>query len=125
VGEGAVTIASPHLFILRPKSGYLAFPGYLTWYLNLPETQEQIRAIRRGTGVPFVPMAPFAELLIPVPSIDVQHNIMGLHRLAVQEQALMQQIREQRRRFTDAVMLEAVRREGAGEPGAGHAPVEG
>jgi hypothetical protein len=109
VGDGGNVIAAPHLFVLRTQ-GRVAFPDYLTWFLNLPETQEQIRAMRRGSAVPFLPMSAFANLEVPLPSIEMQNHIAGIQRLSLQEQNLLAQIRERRRVLIDGLMLEAVRR---------------
>ena len=109
VGDGGNVVAAPHLFVLRPK-GDLAFPDYLTWFLNLPETQEKIHTIRSGSAVPFVPMAMLAELEVPLPSMEMQNRIAGIQRLSLQEQNLLRQIRERRRVLIDALLMEAVRR---------------
>jgi restriction endonuclease S subunit len=109
VGDAGNVIAAPHLFVLRPK-GDLAFPDYLTWFLNLPETQEKIHTIRSGSAVPFVPMAMLAELEVPLPSIEMQKRIAGMKRLSLQEQNLLGQIRERRRVLIEGLMMEAVRR---------------
>ena len=108
VSDGMV-VAAPHLFVLRTEDR-IAFPDYLTWFLNLPETQDQIRAMRRGSAVPFVPLENFAQLEVPVPSIEVQHRIAALYRLNLQEQSLLEQIRRQRRALIDGLMAEAVNR---------------
>jgi hypothetical protein len=110
VGDGGNVVAAPHLFVLRPKND-LAFPDYLTWFLNLPETQEQIRAMRRGSAVPFVPMSTFAKLEVPLPNLEMQNRIAGIHKLSLQEQNLLGQIKERRRVLIDGLMLETVRRE--------------
>lgn len=111
VGRTGDVIAAPHLFVLGARSQYLAFPDYLTWFLNLPETQERIRALRSGSGVPFIPMEAFAQLPVPVPSIEMQNHVAGINRLCRQEQNLLEQIRERRRLLIDGLMCEAVRRE--------------
>lgn len=100
-------IAAPHLFVLRP-AGRMASPAYLTWYLNLPETQEKIRALRRGSAVPFVPMSAFAALEVPVPSMNLQNHLAGIEKLKLREQQLLAQIRARRRMLIDGLMLEAV-----------------
>lgn len=110
VGATGDVIAAPHLFVLRTNGG-VAFPDYLTWFLNLPETQEQIRAMRRGSAVPFVPMTTFAKLEVPLPSIEMQNHIAGIQRLSLQEQNLLGQIRERRRVLIEGLSMEAVRRE--------------
>lgn len=110
-GETGDVIAAPHLFVLRARSERLASPDYLTWFLNLPETQERIRSFRSGSAVPFVPMEAFSRLAVPVPSIEIQKRVVGIQRLCQHEQQLLAQIRERRRTLMDGLMLEAVRRE--------------
>ena len=109
-GEGGNVIAAPHLFVLRTQ-GWVAFPDYLTWWLNLPETQEKIRAMRRGSALPFVPMSNLAALEVPLPSIEMQNHIAGIQRLSLQEQRLLGQIKECRRTLIDGLLVEAVRRQ--------------
>ena len=109
VADCGSVVAAPHLFVLR-AAGQVAFPDYLTWFLNLPETQEKVQAMRRGSALPFVPMSAFARLEVPLPSIEVQNHIAGIYRLSRQEQSLMEQIRERRRVLVDGMMLEAAKR---------------
>jgi len=111
VGRARDIIAAPHLFVLRTRSEWLSAPEYLTWFLNLPETQQRIGSFRSGSAVPFVPMEAFARLEVPVPSIEVQNHVVGIQRLCRQEQHLLAKIRERRRALVDGLMLEAVRRE--------------
>jgi len=108
VADSGDVVAAPHLFVLRPNAE-LAFPDYLTWFLNLPATQEKIHTMRSGSAVPFVPMAMFAELEVPLPSMEMQNHIAGIQKLSLQEQALLEQIRERRRVLIDGLMMEAVR----------------
>jgi restriction endonuclease S subunit len=67
--------------------------------------------MRRGSAVPFVPMTTFAELEVPLPSIEMQNLIAGIQRLSLQEQNLLRQIREHRRVLIEGLLTEAVRRE--------------
>ena len=102
-------IAAPHLFVLHPNVGFVV-SGYLTWFLNLPETQEQIRAMRRGSAVPFVPMNAFARLAVPLPALEFQEKIAEIQRLSLEEQKLLSQIRDRRRALVDGSLLEIVGR---------------
>src|SRR5437016_261744 len=71
VGEGGNVVAAPHLFVIR-VDGSVAIPAYLTWLLNLPETQEKICSMRSGSAVAFVPMSILANLEVPLPSMEMQ-----------------------------------------------------
>jgi hypothetical protein len=102
-------VAAPHLFVLR-TDGRVAFPCFLTWFLNLAETQEKIHAIRRGSAVPFIPMSAFARLEVSLPSLEVQNRIVELQKLNFKEEALMDEIRRKRSTFVNRVMAEAVRK---------------
>lgn len=110
VAEGGNVIAAPHLFVLRTE-GRVAFPDYLTWWLNLPETQDQIRAMRRGSAVPFVPMTALARLEVPLPNIELQNHIARIQRLSLQEQRLLARIKDRRSALNDGLLTEAVRRQ--------------
>ena len=108
-GTADNTIATPHLFVLTPRDS-VEFGDYLTWYLNLPDTQAEIRAMRTGSAVQFIPMSRLAQLKIPVPSVAVQQSIVRLQEGILHEQCLLEQIGELRRVLIEGKMLEAVRR---------------
>ncbi len=110
---GGEAVAASHLMILRTE-GRIAFPDYLTWFLNLPATQAKIRAMRSESTVPFVAVEALGRLRVPVPSIELQNNIAGVQKLSTQEQRLLGRIREQRRVLIDGVLQEAVWRECSG-----------
>jgi hypothetical protein len=105
---GGEAVAASHLTILRTQ-GKLAFPDYLTWFLNLPATQGKIRAMRSESSVPFVAVEALGRLRVPVPSIELQKNIAGVQKLSAQEQRLMEEIRARRRVLVDGLLSEAVR----------------
>jgi hypothetical protein len=111
VGQGEDVIAAPHLFVLRVRSQSSAASIYLTWYLNLPETRERIRAIRVGSGVPFVPLEAFLRLKAPLPTQELQGRLAGVEWLWRQEAQLMARIKDRRRALIDGVLRAAVLRE--------------
>lgn len=108
---GGEAVAASHLMILRANTSRIAFPDYLTWFLNLPKTQAKIRAMRSESTVPFVSVEALGRLRVPVPSFDAQNAIAGIQKLSTQEQRLMEQLRRQRRVYVDGLLMEAVRRE--------------
>lgn len=103
------TVATPHLFVITPRES-VEFGDYLTWFLNLPETQAKIHAMRMGSSVLFVPMAAFSQLEVPVPPVEVQNSIVALQELVLAEQYLLEEIGERRRELVNGMMREAVRR---------------
>jgi hypothetical protein len=110
VYEAKPAIASPHLFVLRLRE-HCAVPAYLAWFLNHPQTQEKIRALRMRSEVPFVPMSAFSDLEVPLPNMETQQRIADVYRLTLRENELVQQIQKRRRVLADALLLAAMRRE--------------
>src|SRR5207237_3383902 len=109
VGEADNVVAAPHLFVIR-VDGSVAIPAYLTWLLNLPETQEKICSMRSGSAVAFVPMSILANLEVPLPSTEMQEQIAGIQKLSLREQNILGQISERRRVLLNGLMMQAVRR---------------
>lgn len=95
-------VAAANLAVLKLKGEVL--PHYLTWYLNLPQTQEQLRALRVGTNIPFLPIEALGQIKIPVPSIDRQHQIVVFYKLWQEEQRLMSKALDKRRELMAGVM---------------------
>ena len=46
------TVAASHLTVVRLKATEVVIPPYLAWYLNLPQSQERLRALRAGSNIP-------------------------------------------------------------------------
>jgi len=106
-GRAGDVIAAPHLFVLRPRAD-VACGDYLTWFLNLPETQEKVEGMRSGSALPFVPMSALARLEVPVPTIEQQKVVAELYRLGLRERALLEQIGIQRQRLLDGTIRRAI-----------------
>lgn len=101
--SGEKTLAASHLLVLRLKPTGQVIPPYLAWYLNLPQTQEQLRTFRAGSGIPFLPIESLEQLRIRVPNIEMQNHLVNLHQLCVDEQRLMTQIQDKRRELMAGV----------------------
>lgn len=97
-------VVASHLIVLRIKATGLVIPPYLTWYLNLPKTQERLRALRAGSNISFLPIEALERLPIRVPSTEMQNHLVHLHELSVDEQRLMTQIRDKRRELMAGVL---------------------
>jgi len=87
------TIASATFYILHPHENIN--PGYLAWCLNQASIQARIAQVRTGAGTPIVQRKIFADIEIPVPSIDKQKQLAALGNLMTREQQLQQKLTEQ------------------------------
>lgn len=100
------TIASGYFYILRIDPSQIR-PAYLAWYLNQQPMQDQFKQLAKGTHMPFVSMAEFRELDIPIPPLSVQEHIVAIAALADEEQAILAQIAEKRAHLIQSTCLTA------------------
>ena len=88
-----VTVASAMFYILRPNDDIDS--GYLAWCLNQVPIQAQIGQVRTGAGTPIVQRSVFADITIPIPSLDKQQQIAALGDLMAQEQHIRKNLMEE------------------------------
>lgn len=100
------TIASGYFYILRIDPAQI-LPAYLAWYLNQQPMQDQYKQLAKGTHMPFVSMAEFRELEVPIPPLAIQDRIVVLAALADQEQSLLTQLAEKRAHLVQSISLTA------------------
>jgi len=93
------------LMIIRPRT---VAPEFLTWMLNQPRTRDALRAVARGTYVPFISRADLEGLQISVPTVETQKRIVEVDRLRRQEQRLVVQLTELNDKLTNALVWKAV-----------------
>lgn len=74
----ALVIASGAFIIIRVMEEYLD-AGYLTWYLNLPESQAGLRRLHAGTTVQNLPITGLHDFMVPMPAKTVQKGIGKLY----------------------------------------------
>lgn len=103
------TIASGYFFIVRPDRSVVR-PDFLSWYLNQPPMQEKFKQLAKGTHMPFVSMAEFRELEIPLPPLAVQERVVALSALSEHEQSLLTQIAEMRAQIVQSACISAATR---------------
>jgi len=69
---GQINLISPSPHILGT---------YLSWYLNQPEAQRQIKRVLTGTNIRALTKPTLQSILIAVPSLNVQEEIAALQNL--------------------------------------------
>ncbi len=88
-------LASSQFYILRPNVNRV-LPDYLAWSLNQPTTQGRLQSMATGTHMKMIPKSSFEELLLDVPSIEIQEKIVTVDSLAAKERQLLGRIAKQR-----------------------------
>ncbi len=88
-------LASSHFYILRPSVQRI-IPEYLAWCLNQPSTQSLLQSIATGSLMKMIPKISFENILLDVPTIEIQRKIIDLQFLSEQERYLMNSISKKR-----------------------------
>ncbi len=108
-GASESVIPASHILVLRPNASVL--PEYLSWFLNLPSTQEALGERRAGSSIPFVSVQALGGLRVPVPNKEKQKQIVELHKLALREQELLAEIKTKRWQLMNAQLREVLQRD--------------
>ena len=95
-------LAASYFFILRP--GPRILPSYLAWFLNLDSTK---RVFSQFSGysahMPVVRRDVLEDVLVPLPSLNIQTKIIELDGLMRQQQELLGDLaRQQKNLITEA-----------------------
>jgi restriction endonuclease S subunit len=91
-------VAVSLFFIIRLKSQAIV-PGYLTWFLNSPETQKFFISMREGASVSSIKKSIFEELYIEIPELKKQKLIAEIYKLYIRENELEESLVAVRRQF--------------------------
>ena len=90
-GSSENTLPMTHFYILRPKDNRIN-SCYLCWALNQNFIQPYIQKYLKGTSLPFISKEALMNLKIPLPSMSIQKQIIGLLQLRMQEQEIQEKI---------------------------------
>ena len=100
-------LAAATFYILRANVN-LVLPGYLAWWLNLPEVQSAIDTASGGTYISFIRRPALENLSVLVPALEVQHEIERVFGLWRERNALRARIDAKREAYIQAVCQQAV-----------------
>jgi hypothetical protein len=99
-------IATLGLIVIRPGSETL--PAYLSWLLNQARVREALRAVARGTYIPFLSKADVEALNVSLPPLDTQKRIVHVDALRRRESALRTGLVTLSDQYTDALVWKAI-----------------
>ena len=104
------TVCTPNFFHLRLKpEAFSLMPEFLAWQLNHVDAQRYFAMCSQGSAAPSVTKTQLGDLPVVVPSLKQQKLMMKLVGAARQEQALLEQLIENRHRMTNAVARQILR----------------
>ncbi|MEX0652545.1 MAG: restriction endonuclease subunit S [Phycisphaeraceae bacterium] len=102
------TLASSVFHIIRPDLD-VVLPGYLSWWLNQPDVQAEIKAGSRGTGIGYVSRQHMEQIPVMLPACDMQKRIADTMALWRRRHTLQSQLDQKRQLMIQALCREAVR----------------
>ena len=103
------TLAAATFYILRPDTDRI-LPGFLAWWLNLPQVQAVIDTVSGGTHISYISRQALENLRIRVPTLAVQHSIQRVLSLWRERNSVRSLIDEKQREYIRAVCQQAIRR---------------
>ena len=101
-------VASTSFFVMRLFDKNV-LPGYLTWFLNHPDTQSLLKGQARGSSIASISKAVLSELEIPIPSIQKQELIIRIFKLRNSERTLKQKIENLRESKIQQLLINAIK----------------
>lgn len=101
-------IASSTFLVIRIKNFNQIQPGFLTWWINHPTSQQYLKAFSKGSSLPSISKKVLGELSVPVPDLKRQNHILHLHKLRNQEKQLTTQIESLKDQLIQAKLESAI-----------------
>lgn len=105
---GVPAVASTSFFVIRLGDS-VVLPGYLTWFLNHPDTQLLLKGQARGSSIASISKAVLSELEIPMPGIQKQELIVNIFKLRNKEKALKKQIENLQEKKIQNLLVKSIK----------------
>jgi restriction endonuclease S subunit len=97
-------IVGPQFFIVRPDRTRV-MPEYLAWFLRSAQAVAHFESRRKGTYVQIIQRSDLAELAIPLPPLEEQHQIVAVAALALEERELTERLQNLKWRYTNGLLV--------------------
>lgn len=99
----SAVIAAPLLRIRVENDSVL--PAYLCWFINQSSSQSTLLSKATGTAVRMIGKPVLEDLEIVLPSLEVQHKIITINRLSIDEKKIMNTLAEKKGVLTEAILM--------------------
>mgnify|MGYP000867997747 FL=1 len=84
-------VASSSFFVIQLFDKNI-LPEFLTWMLNSPPAQEYFKSKAKGSAIPSVTKTALEELVVPIPTIEIQQKILYIDQLRKKEMYLYERL---------------------------------
>ena len=100
-------LASGNLFVIRIlDTGVMA--EYLNWYLNQEPAQVFFEQHREGSYIPMLRGEWLKALNVPIPSLEIQKQVVGLNKIRKSEKALEKLLSEKKDLLVQSVVYKKI-----------------
>jgi hypothetical protein len=106
-GDVADVVAGTQFFVIEARRDRV-LPEYLAWYINQRQSQEYLAACSHGSYVSMIHKEALMDLPVTLPSLETQHKILTVHKLALREQRLLEELKQRRADLVSALCSQAV-----------------
>jgi len=106
----AKTVCSPHFFLVRlkPEMKKKVLPEFICWQLNQLPAQRYFQATAEGSLYVSIRRQVLENTPFALPSMEKQRQLVAMHRCAVKEQKVLQQLIENRQQKLDAIAIDVL-----------------
>ena len=101
-------VAAQGVAVVRPKDALL--PAFLHWFLSHPRTLAKLRSLAGGTHIPFLSIKDLSSYRVPLPTLEVQQQVIAADAVRRQQHAAMQQLMTLNNQLVDAATWQAATR---------------
>lgn len=107
--EVAPAIASTMFFTLSVKNENLIKPEYVSFFINLPTSQQWLKARAKGSGIPSISKVVLEDLEIVIPNIKTQELILKISGLRKSERNLIEQLESLKEQQIQQLIINAIK----------------
>ncbi len=108
-GEYAPAVASTVFSVIKINNKNTLLPEFLSWYLNLTTTQNDLISKSKGSSIPSINRQVLQELTIPLPSIQKQQLVLKLAELKATEKYIYQRINELKENKLNHLIINSIK----------------
>jgi len=101
-------VATNQLFILRSRSDAVT-TEYLCWYLNQASSQHYFKTHASGTSIPMLKKHSLGALQVKLPPLDIQHKIVSIYALWLQEKQLNEKLQNNREQMLHGIFQQLMK----------------
>ena len=103
VAESAGLVV-PSLFAIVRVNESTVDNTFLAYYLNSLEVKKVLERELKGTTIPMIKIKDLGELTLHLPLLNVQQNIVDFMSLSEKEITLLERLKEEKQRYSQAVL---------------------